>query len=149
MTEYLSELFQAAKAPVVYWENTPLYGLYEFETVPDELRIKFISAACSPVQGLSLSIEEGALVVNEIEAKDMVFWRDTAPDEIVVQIFAKPERKSGLKLWNVWRVGADVTQAWIGNAGMRVEHDVNKMLFRCSDGEGPIDFNNLIAEVVF
>jgi hypothetical protein len=147
MTEYLSELFEAARAPVVEWEGAPLHGLYQFDDSPEEMQIEFLKAESSPVQGLSLGIEGGVLSVNGIEAEDMVLWHDTAPITVSVRVIAKPNEKPILKMWNVWRAGRDVTQAWLGNAGMRIEETGNQLLLRCSDGEGPIDFSNLEVRV--
>ena len=41
-----------------------------------------------------------------------------------------------------------MTQAGLGNAGMRVAKDDDESLvLRCSDGEGEPDFDNLVAGV--
>jgi hypothetical protein len=147
MTEYITELFEAARAAVVDWEGAPLYGLYEFESAPKEMCVEFLKAKTSPVQGLKLSIDDGLLEIEGVEAQTMLLWYDTAPLKVPVRIIAKPNEKPILKMWNVWRAGRDVTQAWLGNAGMRIDQHGNQISLRCSDGEGPVDFGNLNARV--
>ncbi|MHA7683083.1 hypothetical protein [Cupriavidus sp. PET2-C1] len=49
-----------------------------------------------------------------------------------------------MKAWNVWRVDG-VIQAWIGNAGMIVEGNAEKIKFRCSDGTSEPEFDDFIA----
>lgn len=52
-----------------------------------------------------------------------------------------------LRIWNAWRDN-DLTQAWLGNAGMRViPGEGGSLTLRCSDGEGEPDFDDLVAEV--
>jgi hypothetical protein len=147
MTQYITELFEAARAPVVEWAGAPLYGLYQFDNVPEEIFIEFLKAKPSPIQGLKLSVDDGVLEIEGVEAQTMLLWHDTAPPKVPVKIISAEGKTPVLKMWNVWRAGRDVTQAWLGNAGMRIEETGNQLLLRCSDGEGPIDFSNLEVRV--
>lgn len=66
----------------------------------------------------------------------------------------EPGKKTVLKLWNIWRGsmgGVDVTQAWLGNAGMRIEQSASgkELLLHCSDGEGPVEFSDLDVRITF
>lgn len=88
------------------------------------------------------------LRVGDIEAKHITLWRDTAPKEICVVVVAK--KNARLRVWNIWRDainGQDVTQAWLRNSGMRIEPSgrPSETVLRCSDGVGPVDFDDLVV----
>ena len=114
--------------------------------------VEFLSATHAPFQGLALKANGGVLVTNGVEAAQMRLWRDAAPTTVSMRVKRQPGKVATLKLWNIWRGsvgGVDVTQAWLGNAGMRIERAVDgkELLLRCSDGEGPVDFGNLVARL--
>lgn len=50
---------------------------------------------------------------------DVVLWTDTMPQSVVLQCLTT--KLSELRVWNYWRDERNVTQAWIGNAGMVIE----------------------------
>jgi hypothetical protein len=54
------------------------------------LRIKIIGTNSKNRQGFRLAIDvgEGSLEVNNITAKEMYFWVDTAPDEFICKCFS-------------------------------------------------------------
>lgn len=152
MTKPISKLFEEAKATCVDWEDGPLYGLYEMPA-PSGLLVEILRSKPSPIQGLTLKAYGGVLRINDVEAPEMLIWADTAPDRVTVAFKPWEGRKAKLKIWNVWRGnvgGADVTQAWLGNAGMRIEEVAGgkELLLHCSDGEGPVDFGDLEARVI-
>jgi len=149
MTKPLSKLFEEARSALVEWEGEPLYGLYEIPA-PVGLEVEFLSSIDAPVQGLTLKVYGGVLEIEGIEAKEMLLWCDTAPPKVAVKIESEPGEVAILKIWNVWRGkvgGSEVTQAWLGNAGMRIDQHGNQISLNCSDGEGPVDFGNLKARV--
>ena len=153
MTQTLADVFAAAQAPQVDWEGASAYAIYEINPAPENVVVEFLSATAAPVQGLTLKVIGGVLVFNDVEAREMLFWRDTAPSHVPVRVKREPGKKTTLKLWNIWRgnvSGVGVTQAWLGNSGMRIERSVEgkELLLRCSDGEGPIDFGDLEARLV-
>jgi hypothetical protein len=154
MNKMLSSMFAEAKAPEIDWEGEPLYGIYEIDPAPEGLIVEFVSATTAPIQGLTLKAYGGTLMVNDIEAQEILLWRDTAPNIIPVLVKSESGTKVTLKIWNIWRGlmgdGVSVTQAWLGNAGMRIQLSDNKkeVFFRCSDGEGPIDFGDLEVRVI-
>lgn len=149
MTKPISKLFEEAKATCVDWEGEPLHGLYEMPA-PKSLIVELLRSKSTPVQGLTLKAYGGVLLVNDVEAPEIVIWADTAPERANVSFKPWEGRKAKLKIWNVWRGkvgGVDVTQAWLGNAGMRIEQVGSQISLRCSDGEGPVDFDDLAARV--
>lgn len=149
MPKDLSTLFAEQETNVLEWDGAPAYGLYEFAQIPKCITVGFMAAKLSPVQGLHLKIRGGALEANGVEATNMVLWRDTAA--VIVDVKVRPTSGTpSLKLWNIWRVNSDVVQAWVGNSAMRIEEgqDSNSMVLRCSDGEGPADFDDLVVRLM-
>jgi hypothetical protein len=147
MDKDLASLFAEGQTNQIDWDG-PLYSLYELPTGANELTIRFLSATAHRPQGLRLKVRGGTFEVESTATDDLVVWQDTAPAEVRVGIRWKSKGARGLRVWNAWRIG-DVTQAWLGNAGMRVRvGDDGVFEFRCSDGEGEPDFNDLIADVL-
>lgn len=145
----LSELFAEQQTNVIDWDGTEIYGLFEFAEIPSSVRLTFASAADTPVQGVHMRMRGGILEANGREGEDIVLWRDTAPASVSVKVRHGGRGKASLKLWNVWRGGRDVTQAWLGNAALQVEGDPagNSFRLRCSDGQGEPNFDDLIVDV--
>lgn len=146
MNDDLSSLFAEQQTNQIDWDG-PLYSLYELPSEASALTIRFLSAKTQPPQGLRLKVRGGAFEVESTAADDLILWQDTAPEEVPVRITWKPKGTRSLRVWNAWRVN-DVTQAWLGNAGMRVTAGEDGVFqLRCSDGEGDPNFGDLVAEV--
>jgi len=142
----LASLFAEQQTNQIDWEG-PLYSLYELPTDTAEMTIRFVAATAHPAQGLRLKVRGGTFEIDSTTADDVVLWQDTAPNEVRVLIKWKPKGSRSLRIWNAWRV-KEVTQAWLGNAGMRVTaSEDGSLVFHCSDGEGDPDFDDLVAEV--
>ena len=123
---------------------------HRIDELPDdanELTIRFRSATPEPPQGLRLKVRGGTFEIESADTDDIVLWQDTAPAEVDVRIRWKTRGVRSLRVWNAWRVN-DLTQAWLGNSGMRVTASQGRVFeFRCSDGEGDPNFDDLVAEV--
>lgn len=146
MNDDLSSLFAEQQTNQIDWDG-PLYSLYELPSDTSELTIRFLSARSQPPQGLRFKVRGGTFEVESTTADDLIIWQDTAPAEVPIRIAWKPKGTRSLRIWNAWRVN-DVTQAWLGNAGMRVTAMADGVIeLRCSDGEGDPDFDDLVAEV--
>lgn len=145
----LSSTFAAQQSNVIEWNGMTLYGLYEFDSVPEQVRLEFLGSKSQPVQGLQLRVRGGVLEIDGVEATDFVLWTDTAPQSVAVAVRPTGRGKPTLKLWNIWRGGLGVTQAWLGNAAIQVEGsaDPTHVVLRCSDGEGEPDFDDLVVGV--
>ena len=89
-------------------------------------------------QGVRVKSTRGTLVANSQRGKDMVFWADTSPPEIGIELPTVAEAE--VRIWNCWQDDKGVIQAWIGNAGMLIEEgpasDGSEILLRCSAGFG-------------
>lgn len=117
--------------------------------IPAAVRVSFASGTESPVQGVQVRMRGGTLEADGAEGKDLVLWRDTAPTAVTVNIRRRGRGEPSLKLWNVWRGGGDVTQAWLGNGAIQVDGDPSADSFRllCSDGHGDPNFEDLVLDV--
>jgi hypothetical protein len=82
MPEALADQFAKAKAPQIDWEGAPAYAIYEIAPAPENFLVEFLDATAAPVQGLTLKVYGGALVVNDIESPEMLLWQDTAPTHV-------------------------------------------------------------------
>ncbi len=135
---------------MIDWEGTAAHAMWDVAPVPEQLAIEFRSATAVPTQGLAVKLHGGTLRVNGVEAKQLTLWQDTAPREVRVVIAKKGQAK--LRIWNIWRYdvgGQDVTRAWLGNAGMRIEQsgDAGETILRCSDGVGSVNFEDFVVSV--
>ncbi|MFH7324190.1 hypothetical protein [Aeromicrobium sp. HA] len=144
----LSATFAEQQSNVIEWKGMTLHGLLEFESVPDQLRLQFLAFKPRPVQGVQLRCRGGELEIDGVKATDFVLWTDTAPQTVTVTVHATG-RSTTLKLWNVWRGGLDVTQAWLGNSAIQVDRsdEPTALVLRCSDGEGEPDFEDLVVGI--
>lgn len=125
-----------------------MHAMWEIDPVPDQVVFEFRHGVPTPIQGLAIKLEGGILSANNVEAKHLTLWQDTAPEEVCVLITKR--KKARLMIWNIWRDtigGQDVTQAWLRNSGMRIERSVDggETILRCSDGIGPVNFDDLIV----
>ncbi len=142
----LSEIFAEQQTNQIDLDG-PLYSLFELPNDASELTIRFVSVRSRLPQGLRLRARGGAMTVGSTTTDDLVLWTDTAPDTVQVKVAWKSRGGRSLRVWNAWRVKG-VTQAWLGNAGMRVSVGEGRVFqLRCSDGEGDPDFQDLVAEV--
>lgn len=116
-----------------------------------EVKIEFISSKNDHRQGIEISLDKrkGYIEVNDQKLNSPVFWRDTAPSSFVFKCF--PKKNVGqLNIWNIWQYTDqdERVDAWIGNAGIIVhQEDQGASLFRCSNGTGDIDFDDLVFRV--
>lgn len=151
MPKPLMTLFQEAESAQIMWQGLQLFGLIEIPC-PSDFRLEFEAAKDCPVQGVNLKCVGGLLSIDDIQAKEMVLWKDTAPEVVYVHVRPAGRAVPTLKIWNVWRGkvgGVDVKQAWLGNAGMQFDQADKRIRIRCSDGVGEVDFDNLIVSLKF
>lgn len=151
MPKPLMTLFQEAASAQITWQRLELFGLFE-TPAPSDFELEFDLAEEMPVQGINLKCVNGTLRIDGVEAKEFVLWVDTAPKKVCVQVKPQDIVVPTLKIWNVWRSkvgGADVKQAWLGNAGMRIEEASGHLHICCSDGVGEVNFHDLVLDIRF
>jgi len=93
-----------------------------------------------------MSLKRGSVTVNGQDSRDIVLWEATAPSTVEVAI-SKMKKGGELLVWNCWRGPQNQVMAWLGNAGMTVEHDGDTWRFRCSEGSGEASFDDLFVEI--
>lgn len=144
----LSDLFQASSGAPIDWEGQRVQMMYELNAeVDQDLEIRFKDLSPARPQGLRLRARGGVLDVNGSRLEDVVLWSDSAPEVVNVKLVpAKGKGPMNVRLWNTWRDAAGTMHAWIGNAGMLVEHhDDGSTDLRCSDGFDEPTFDDLVA----
>jgi hypothetical protein len=147
----LSERFMDTDAKSIDVDGRAVVQMYERE-VPDgtTVDVEFMRTAGDRVQGLNLSLTDGVLEVNQERIRDVVLYTDTAPRR--VPLICRTGGPVTLQVWNSWRAesGEDRDDAWIGEAGIAVDDQGSEdVLLRCSDGIGPLDFDDLVVRLRF
>ncbi len=130
-------------------EGETIHAIVRRQLAPgDTFAVEILEAR--PDQGISLSVEDGAkLGVGATEARDLVIWRETAPDVTEIR-YVNPRKRTELTVWSVWEDDGGTTQAWIGWAGMRVEEpDDDTVLLRCSGNFDAPRFDDLVVRLTF
>lgn len=151
MTSKLSELFLASSGAPIEWEGQSVQMMYELHAAgTEEFEITFEQPSPARPQALRLRARGGVLEVNGSRLDDVVLWSDSASDSVIVRVVPDKGRRApmNLRLWNAWRDPEGTMQAWIGNAGIRVEQrDDGSTVLRCSDGFDEPTFDDLVAVI--
>lgn len=114
----------------------------------DAFRIRLSNPLGRLGQGVSLSLREGHMTVNDRDSRDVVLWTQTAPESVDVVVNSLTNGTDELLVWNCWRGPQDQTMAWLGNAGMVVtDQNDKRWVLECSDGSGEPNFDDLIVEI--
>lgn len=147
MSKNLSELLADARGAAIRYGDVDVTAIYELPlTTSSVLRVTFSEFSRQVPQGLRFRAEGATIGTNGLTLTDAVFWTDTAPPQFDVTV--TPSRKRVvLKIWNEWRDEHGLEHAWIGNAGMVVERDGDRMLIRCSDGVGAVSFTDMVVRL--
>ena len=149
MKTTLAQLFKKSHGqPVVYDHRQVHAAVFRNVVKPGRFVVRFIKAVAKPLQALLIDIDPGKLHILDTESHKMILRLDTAPDTIEVRY--TPSRKgSRIAIYNGWIDESGGVDAWLMHAGMLVEETGNKMILRCSDGQGEPTFDDLIVEIEF
>jgi len=149
MSQTLGEHFVKSKGHPIEFKGLWVHSIYFRKVLPDtRVKIRFASASAERNQALRLKLEKGKLLVNGKELKDVVLWKQTSP-EVVEMRCKTPRCGSRLKIWNAWQDESGVMQAWIGNAGMLIQQQSDRVILHCSDGMGASHLDDLVVEIDF
>jgi hypothetical protein len=107
----------------------------------DRVRVVWRRSVDAPIQGIRIKLQGGTLTIDGKELADVVLWHDTAPRESVIVCNAK--QSAELRVWNCWRDDRGVMQAWVGNAGMRVEKVADDKLTAECNSRPEVTFEDL------
>ena len=147
----LAERFKAAQGAPIEVDGVLVQMMYELPPIeaPTELRVELETSSGRP-QGLRLKARGGDVLLNDQMLDDVVLWSDTAPPLVTAEL--RPTAKQEpmrVRAWNVWRDDAGTMQAWIGDAGLVVEHThPGTVLLRCSDGFDRPNFGDLRVKLM-
>jgi len=149
---YLSTLFEREKADVIVVDGRRIYGILRIPVAsPSLLKVRRLHASSAPVPGLRVKTHDGSATLNGDKVRDLILWSDTAPEEIEINIIPKRKKIAEIRMWHCWRDrrdGYDITEAWVLNDGMLVEHSNNEWILRCNSGpNAALSFDDLIVAV--
>ena len=147
MSETLSALFQQSSGEAIDVGGRAAQPIFVMKLGKgrQEFLVRRVKSKNAPVSGLRLKTTKGTIEVNGQQHSEIVLWADTSPQELSIIVSCKSACE--LKAWNVWRVD-DLTQAWVGNAGLVVEEINEGFTLRCSDGVGNVDFDDFVVQIM-
>lgn len=147
MSETLSTLFQRSSGEPIDVGGRAAQPIFVMKLGKgrQEILVRRVRSKDAPMSGLRLKAKKGTIEVNGQQHSEIVLWADTSPQELSIIVSCKSDCE--LKAWNVWRVD-DLTQAWVGNAGLVVEESDEGFTLRCSDGVGSIDFDDFVVQLM-
>ena len=141
-----SESFQHNKGQAILVDGREIVPMLRIAVgAEDRVRIVWKSAIEAPVQGIRVKLDRGKLAVADQDLADVVLWRDTAPAETVLVCRCKGAAE--LRVWNCWRDGHGVMQAWVGNAGMRAEEREPRVFAVECNSRLEVTFKDLVFDV--
>ncbi|MEW6112776.1 MAG: hypothetical protein AB1664_11660 [Thermodesulfobacteriota bacterium] len=149
MRKTLEELWRKTRRPTVQYAGQTVHrAVFKEVRKPGRFIVRFLKAVEKPVQGLSIDIDPGDLVIEDTTSPKMILRLDTCPD--VVEAHYRPSsRGSKITFYNSWINEDDGIDSGLRHFGMLVEETGNKMTLRCSDGRGEPTFDDLIVEIEF
>ncbi len=147
----LLNYFEALQADEIDWQGLTVRKAYRRVITREQVfDVEFLRATTDPVQRIVLGLQGGELELLDQRAKLLGVWRDTAPDRFGVRaIPASQDAVAELVVWNEWRLRNGSVLAHLGNAGIVTTETETSVELRCSDGEGEVDFDDLVVRLTF
>lgn len=109
-----------------------------------ELQIQIEGSKACAEQGLIVCPRKGFVRGNGLKLRKAALWESTAPScaTMIVDVTVDGD----LLLWNVWKE-ADLTQAWVRNAGLYSVDNEDGFTLHCSGPSPGVNFSDFIAKV--
>lgn len=110
-----------------------------------DIIIKFISSNSKDKQGIRIAVDVGngyIEVMNE-KSKGIKLWKNLSPEEIHLKCFCE---KGLISIYNIWDKGRGV-RSQTDFAGMLVERNENRIIYRCNNGTLDSKFDELVFEI--
>ncbi len=140
------KLFIESKGKPISFEGKELTLIDRISVAKTQhIKVEFIETNSDWKQGIVLKtkgdfkLDNGAVVPFRC-----VFWEDTAPKQLDVQVRSK---NGELIVYNVWDVGNGTMQFGHNGSAMEVEIDGDERTYHCNDGFPDTDFNDLIFKI--
>lgn len=99
-------------------------------------------------QGIRIDVVNGEFGSEEAEVETVEFWPRRKGDSIRFRCDVLSGRHR-IIISNCWRVGTGRVRSFEGNAGMQVTPTGHLLRVQCSDGIGPVDFDDLVVDISF
>ncbi|WP_133782172.1 hypothetical protein [Kribbella sp. VKM Ac-2571] len=153
----LGDWFVRSAGKPIEFDGQTVHMSHEW-AVPEDAQgaeVAVVRASPRVRHGINLSARDMTLSINGHLMSKAIVWTDAAPSPFVVEFV--PPRSPGalgdvarrrIRVWNSWDDGSGVTHAWVGNAGILIDPQPNKVVrLHCSDGGGEIDFESLVLDI--
>lgn len=152
MIDTLAKKLSDAKGGPIDFQDKAVVMSYKMPiNKGQEVFVEILNYNTTVDQGFELSVDQrkGFIEVNGQKLKSPIFWTKTAPTTFSFKCYPK-KAVGSINIWNVWRniEHKDNVDAWIGHAGLYVEHgDDDSIIFHCSNGIQQVDFNDLVFRI--
>lgn len=108
------------------------------------LELRRISFKEDQHPGMTFRIRKGKIQLAGQTLERFRVWAETSPEVVNMTINAR--KGCQINVWNVW-LARGVTEAWIGQAGMKVATRNGITKIECSGGLPKPDFGSLVIEL--
>ena len=141
------ELFEESQGQPITYQGRTLVMADDFPVAENEiLHLHFESTRSEWRQGVYLTVERGAIRVNEHDCQDgALLWYDTAPATVRLQVTG---RARSIEVRNTWDSGNGVVDSWHHGAAMIVEEMTNGRRYLCNDGHPDDDFDDIVFSII-
>jgi hypothetical protein len=114
-------------------------------TAEQLIKLTFLSKNSPYRQGVRIAIDagKGEIEINDIKAKRIELWYDTAPQEVIL----KCKSSEGLlSIYNIFDTGWG-RKSQMYKSGMLIEEQGNKIIYRCNDFGETDRFDKLVFSI--
>ena len=145
----LTDHFRKAKSATITYDGKTVL-LYDQLSIPTNgtVTLTFLEAQSEWRQGVWLgdmpSIRDLRLTIGNQTAPSMLLWHDTAPGTVQIQHSAPQQ---ALSVYNIWDTGNGQSSSQLDGAGMHLEIDGKKRIYRCNDGHLETSFSHLVFTI--
>lgn len=139
-------------ADPIEWQGTPVYPMYAEQLPGTIAELTMILLSAAPPTGLrgfgmGLSTVGGYIGFGHRHLTGVDVWQDALERGTTLELTATT-RDALFTLTPVWMVEDGHPCSWTGNYGIVVERtEPGRTVLRCSLGEGPPNFTDLVVEV--
>lgn len=141
----LAQSFAKGSGRRTKWQGTTIQSVIKADvSAGDRIAVTRVRSSRVRAQALKVAVDRGDLRANGVAVPVVSIWSHTAPERVELEVVGR--RAKSIDIWNAWSFEG-VDSAWIGNAGMIVEHEGAGQVLRCSDGLGDPTFDDLVVRV--
>ena len=144
--EFLSELFMKSKGQPIEIDGEAIHAMFSLSFSPGKhlLEVRKISFKPALHPGLAFRIKDGSMLIAGQKLERFNLWAESSPE--VAQVLITARKNCRLNVWNIWSVNG-ATDAWVGQAGMKISTCAMTSELACSGGSTVRDFGCLVVEL--